>query len=374
MGDNGFINRPMAIALDAVRGVAAVLVLLGHAVQVGIYDGPWSFSERLQHNPVVVFFVLSGLVIATSAMRSRGGLTEYGVARAARIMPVALFTLAFGALAYLASGWLPYPVADHLEQYRTWDAQALLLPLVFLSERGEGHGPLWNPPYWSLAYEVWYYAMFGAVFYLAGVKRWLVVGALAVLAGIKVLALLPLWLLGVALARFAPEDGLPLPASIAALLAGGALWKWCNATPLSINSLGAASPTGWISEWGYSEYAITDTGMGLGIMLIFLGMRPFVTMLARELDWIERPVRWLAGCSFTLYLLHWPLLNVMRGLGVVAGDSLALFAVMVAAIIALAGAVATLTEHRRDKVKAVLHQLMHKAGADGAARSAEPAR
>jgi peptidoglycan/LPS O-acetylase OafA/YrhL len=374
MGDHGFINRPMAIALDAVRGVAALLVLLGHAAQVGIYDGPWPFSERLQHNPVVVFFVLSGLVIATSAIRARGGLFDYAVARAARIMPVALFALAFGTLAFLASGWLPYPVAGQLPQYRTWDAQALLLPLVFLSERGDGHGPLWNPPYWSLAYEVWYYAIFGAAFYLAGVKRWLVLGALAVLAGIKVLALLPLWLLGVALARFAPADGLPLPASIAALLAGGALWKWCNATPLSINSLGAAPPIGWMSEWGYSEYAITDTGMGLGIMLIFLGMRPFVTMLASELDWIERPVRWLAGCSFTLYLLHWPLLNLMRGMGLVAGDSVALFAVMVAAIVALAGAVATLTEHRRGKVRAMLYQLVRKAGADGAARAAEPAR
>ncbi len=374
MGDEVFINRPMTIALDAIRGVAALTVLLGHMVQVGIYDGPWPFTEGLQHGAVVVFFVLSGLVIATSAMRGRGGLLDFAISRAARVMPVALAALAFGTLAFIIGTWLKLDVFGHPVQYTSIDARSLLLPLVFLSERDQGHGPLWNPPYWSLVYEVWYYALFGAAFYLSGLKRWLVLGALAVLAGIKVLALLPLWLLGVALARFAPARGLPLSASIVALLVGGALWKWSYANSFSINSLGAVLPAGMIGNWGFSQFAVTDTGMGVGAMLAILGMRRIVTILAREMDWIERPVSWLAGCSFTLYLMHWPLLNLMRGLGIVAGDSLALFGLLAAVIVALAGAVAPLTEHRRTRLRAALYRLVGKAGPTGASQAAAPAR
>lgn len=365
MGNDGFINRPMAIALDAVRGLAAVMVLLGHAVQIGVYDGPWPFGQRLQHNPVVIFFVLSGLVIATSALRGKGGLLDYTVARVARIMPVALFALAFGSIAYFVGTSLQLDGYHHAVQYRTPTVQTVLFPLFFLSERGNGNGPLWNPPYWSLVYEVWFYALFGAAFYLRGVRRWLVLGALGVLATPKLLVMFPLWLLGALLARFAPDKGLPLPASLAAIVAGGGLWRWCNETPVSLGSMDWAWQREWMLNVGFSQYAITDTGMGLGIMLIFLGMRPFVTALAGVMDRIDRPARWLAGCSFTLYVMHWPLLNLMRGFGWVAGDSLIAFAGLMAAVIAFAAFIARVTEHRRSAVRALLYRWLARAGGKG---------
>lgn len=61
----------MSIVLDIVRGMAAIAVLIGHAVQLGIYSGPWPFEFSLQHNAVIVFFVSSGILITNSLQNMR---------------------------------------------------------------------------------------------------------------------------------------------------------------------------------------------------------------------------------------------------------------------------------------------------------------
>jgi peptidoglycan/LPS O-acetylase OafA/YrhL len=149
MGDDRFITRPMSIALDLVRSLAALVVLVGHCVQLGIYTGPYPFSELAQHNAVVVFFVLSGLVIANSTLNTKSDLTEYAIARAVRIVPLALFSIAVSIFIFViyrlfSLDQVSNPVANsHLT------LESTLLPMLFLSESGFGSGPVWNPPYWS---------------------------------------------------------------------------------------------------------------------------------------------------------------------------------------------------------------------------------
>jgi len=72
--------------------------------------------------------------------------------------------------------------------------------VAFLSQSGAAYGPVWNPPYWSLCYEVWYYALFGAAVYLPPARRMLWLVLLAAIAGPRILLLLPVWLAGVWLA------------------------------------------------------------------------------------------------------------------------------------------------------------------------------
>ncbi len=50
--------------------------------------------------------------------------------------------------------------------------------------------------FWSLSYEVWYYAIFAAVFFARGRVRWCVVPLLMLIAGPRILLLSPPWLLG----------------------------------------------------------------------------------------------------------------------------------------------------------------------------------
>ena len=370
----GFINRPMSLALDFVRGFAAVLVLMGHMVQQEIYTGPRPFGAAIQHNAVVVFFVLSGLVIANSAFSRRAqagasGLGAYALTRFVRVMPVAIMAVVLGLMVFALGQWLDISVINHGQSYGVLSWQAVVLPLLFLSEASWGTGPVWNPPYWSLVYEVWYYALFGAALFLRGWKRWLALPVLALLAGLKVLLLLPIWLAGVALARFAPARPLPQGLALVCCCIGLGLMPFTNRNALPASDL-LVDLTG-LEKWqfGMSAYALTDWIFGLGIALFFLGLRPIADGRAATLERFSRPIRWLAECSFTLYLIHWPILNLMHGLEIGAGDNPLLFILIVAAIIALASQVARVTEHRRGDLRRwIAARLPHgKGGAGGGA-------
>jgi peptidoglycan/LPS O-acetylase OafA/YrhL len=351
MADQGFINRPMSIALDAVRGVAALVVLLGHTVQQQIYTGPWPFSDVLQHQAVVVFFVLSGLVIANSVYQRQTSLADYAVARIARIMPVALFAVVFSLAAWLVGAWFDLPVIDTPRRYLEPSAAALLLPLVFLSEAEFGAGPLWNAPYWSLVHEVWYYVFFGVACYLSGWKRAAVLALLVPLAGIRVLLLFPVWLCGAALARFAPARAIGERAGLVCILAGvaGLMLSTRLAMPLAPILDVVAVP--FTSDLRLARYALNDSLCGAGVALAFLGMRTFADQRAALLDRFARPIRWLAECSFTLYLIHWPILSLLHGFGVTVGGNPLLLVGLMALIVAFCGQVARLTEHRRGQVR-----------------------
>ncbi len=168
--EHGFVTRPLSICLDLVRFAAALVVLVCHAAQAGLYSGRLPGTPLAQHYAVVVFFVLSGLVIAASAARRRSTLGAFAIARAARILPVSVAALIFSTMAYLVTAALGGP-AMHNDTYGQLSLGGTVLPLLFLSESTWGAGPVWNPPYWSLCYEVWYYALFGAAVYLRGPGR-----------------------------------------------------------------------------------------------------------------------------------------------------------------------------------------------------------
>ena len=66
-----FITRPLSIALDGLRFLSALGVLAPHAAEFYDLKEAMPFTLRLSHGSVIVFFVLSGLVIADSALRRR---------------------------------------------------------------------------------------------------------------------------------------------------------------------------------------------------------------------------------------------------------------------------------------------------------------
>jgi peptidoglycan/LPS O-acetylase OafA/YrhL len=359
MENASFVNRPMSILLDGVRGLAALAVLCGHAVQIGIYDGWYPFSRTVQHNAVIVFFVLSGLVIAHSVQRRHASLPDYAAARVARIVPVAVLAVGFSLLVSLygdaARFGYPWPGAD---------MQNVVLPLFFLSESVIGASLVWNPPYWSLVYEVWYYALFGAAVFLHGRTRWLWCALLALIAGWKVLLLLPVWLIGAALAG--ETRRLPLRSAPLGIAVGAGLGWLASSSAEPVSQMFSAVSGLHILELGFSQYVLTDILLGIGVALIFMGCAPLADKFAGVLERMRAPLVWIAGCSFTLYVLHWPLLLVLRGHGLVAGDNPLVFAAIMAGVVALCGAMASLVERRSPKIKAWLL-------ARGSGRALQPA-
>jgi peptidoglycan/LPS O-acetylase OafA/YrhL len=367
MRDTSFITPPLSILLDLVRALAALAVLIGHAVQLGHYDGYYPFTTQFQHNAVIVFFVLSGLVIAASADRSPKEpgapmLARYALARAARILPVALPALAI-SLAVMALDDLIAPAAIFSEDATGIPAREWLYAALFVSESYRTGFPP-NPPYWSLCYEVWFYALFGAATFLGGWKRIAVMAVMAAIAGPNILLLFPVWLVGVALARTPAARGVPAWAAVVFVIAALACL-----TLVSSYSYPVYQATGGYVPWamGFSIFPLTDLLLALSLALGFAGLRTLTRNGGAWLQRAARPIRYAANMSFSLYLLHWPLLKLLRVLR--APDQGALgFVLVLIVTIAASAAFATVTEHQRHRVRALLERAF-----GGRPKSAAPA-
>ena len=89
------------LTLDAVRGLAAQTVVIGHTSSAVFL--PSKMNELLgwsSYSAVLVFFILSGYVIVGSLIRevkSTGDIDcrDFAIRRFARIMPPFLFTIVF---------------------------------------------------------------------------------------------------------------------------------------------------------------------------------------------------------------------------------------------------------------------------------------
>ena len=68
-----------------------------------------------------------------------------------------------------------------------------------------------NVPYWSVPFEFWYYAIFGAWVFGRGKWRWLLAGGAALVAGPVILLYLPIWLMGVLAYHLGQRRPLPQP-------------------------------------------------------------------------------------------------------------------------------------------------------------------
>jgi peptidoglycan/LPS O-acetylase OafA/YrhL len=348
MDQEHFITRPMSVALDAMRALAAFAVLFGHTMQITVYNGYFPYWFVLQHNAVLIFFVLSGLVIATTADRPGSTLSSYAIARAARILPVALPAVVFS----VGTEWIV--TSGQLGGLSAWElASSILFSALFLSE-SFGTGLPGNPPFWSLCYEVWFYVLFGAAFYLRGCTRLVSIALLAALAGPNVLLLLPAWLAGAWAARTAMWRTISRPLAWILALIGLA------GIPLAVPyAQGLAANLARLAPWQlrYAEFAVTDWFVAASVALLFVAARRLIGSEGRLLIALERPIRAFAGMSFSLYLLHWPLIALLDHLGVRPMEGSLGIAVYLAMIVATCAVIARFTEHQRDRVRAWLEQL-----------------
>lgn len=336
-----FINDNMSVALDAVRGVAALVVLLGHSREIGIYTGPFPLSSGAQHHAVIFFFVLSGLVISHSVAVRDYSLREYAIARAARIVPLAWVAVLFG----LASAWM-------LGE-RDQTISEIVLPMLFL---GEGWGrtePPLNPPYWSLTYEVWFYALFAATAFLRGPWRLFWLTLLAGIAGWRIILMFPIWLAGAWLARLPGGKCTPAKALAACLAA-----MVCFLAAQKFGTEWRDTIYDWHVSRGYdlafSEYFLADYVLACGVGTLFVAMRPIADIMSASLMKAAPIVRGFAGFSFTLYILHWPMLQLMKGHGIVAGNSIPVYVLLMTGVIAACAVIARYTEDRAPMLRRVL--------------------
>ena len=154
---------PFDYALEALRGIAALFVVLSHSVTNGPTPDPhphvtgiWKYSAP-GHLSVIIFFMLSGYVIGitnTSPLMTRQEIGVYLKKRFIRLYPLYLLTILM-TVAIAAIYHTPYSIG-------TVSGYLLFLQGLVVKV------PDYNQPIWSLGYEIAYYILF----ILVSARQW----------------------------------------------------------------------------------------------------------------------------------------------------------------------------------------------------------
>lgn len=309
----------ISLYLDLVRFLAALCVFITHAKYPRFTNGWLDGVGRYGSDAVMIFFVLSGLVIAHVTQTKERDLESYAIARLARLWSVALPALLLSLVADSIGRHLYPPVyagpwdqgdqpslrlfANTLFQGQSWFANLL---------------PFTNTPYWSLGYEFWYYALFASGLFLRGGLRWLSLLLCCVLCGPKILLLLPVWLLGVGVYCFVQSNLIPLQI-------GWLLWIGSFVGYGLYRSLGFPGYLLWrtiqwlgepfvMEQLLWSKDFVGNYVVALFVAANFVGFWRIRATFDALLQHGQRPIRFLAGFTFSVYLFHMPLLHFFAAL------------------------------------------------------------
>ena len=323
--------------LDLVRGISALLVMLGHLRAFLFVDyadaGPvnviWKgfyLVTGFGHQAVMVFFVLSGYFVGgsiLSAINSGEGFSwkRYATARLSRLwtvlIPTLLLTLALDSIGRQLS---PEAYSGlHAEIFSSGPAQnapaslglfTFLGNLLFLQTI---ESPVYgsNGPLWSLANEFWYYVIFpllalGCVSFFSsygrtqksqffkGLVYFTVAAAILFWLPKYLIALGLIWLMGVAVWWLSNR-------LFHNKIAVSLIWR-ILLLPIFLGCLIASKSGHWIgSDW--------MVGGSFSILMLTL-LGPW-----KKVRWWSRGFTGLSEISYTLYVVHFPILFLIISLG-----------------------------------------------------------
>ncbi|HEX8201923.1 MAG TPA: acyltransferase [Isosphaeraceae bacterium] len=296
--------------LDAVRGIAAVVIVLFH----------WRFHVPLLATAVDLFFVLSGYLITAILLETAGtrhAFRTFYARRALRIFPI--YYLTFAVFVVINRGFArPHPL-DALPYFLTYTQ--------FIQGYWGGSSPPCSRAFghtWTLAIEEQFYLVWPLVVRATGRRGLLILGPplLALPAALRFAGLDPHLLL-------TRCDGLVLGAVLAALLADRRWRERHRSTvgiALAVGAVAAAVPVAGLAEgptWGRIAAGVWLSRIGViyacavGLVVVHAGRPALRPLRARWLGAIGRR-------SYGLYLYHTPVFLLVR----MAHDRLGLHAPM----------------------------------------------
>jgi peptidoglycan/LPS O-acetylase OafA/YrhL len=331
------INPKDLLFLDGLRGLAALFVMMGHArlllwegFSEGYVNHPESynafnkmlvyffsiFATRYGHQAVLFFFVLSGFVIhlkyasrLAADPQHKFDTQNYFIRRLRRIYPPLIFALLLTvALDYIgrsisapvydlraASELSFYPHLGTNYDLRTFFGNLFFLNQTYVPNFGS------NGPLWSLKYEWWFYVLY-PLFYLLNRKSSLVsMGAMLLLFVLSFLpnvmpvllvrdifSMMVCWWLGVLLADiYAGRVNIPFkyPALLVLLM--------------PVNFIHPLTGT-----WEINDFLFAIGFFGFLACCFALKEKGYQLKMLHKL-------KWLGDCSYTLYVIHFPVLMLM---------------------------------------------------------------
>ncbi|MDO9314993.1 MAG: acyltransferase [Burkholderiaceae bacterium] len=304
-----------SIFLDILRLSCACVVLMHHAVGIWQEYGAagiehtfapgsfwWLVVHAASHWAVIVFFVLSGYVIAHVTSRSIS-FQDYMVARLSRLYSIlipALLLTAFVELLIRVNS--PELLAEFVRgaSLPRYGITLLLWNELWLFSAA----PKINGPLWSLSFELWYYLIFGLWLFrkqLVG-GGWLLLVACLV-AGPKILLLMPCWAAGVLAYRISQH---------VKYLPFRSIWTAIGIVAFSFFLL--SYTRGWPGNVGqsplyFSNQFLTDyvSASLIALALVMLPQKSSIQIPAP----LFRLIRRLGDLTYPIYALHMPILIVL---------------------------------------------------------------
>ena len=300
----GQSGRAKLVELQALRGIAALLVVLyhidGHTGQ--FYEQDWLGGVFRNGNlGVHVFFVISGFIIYRTnqhAFGRRDRVWPYLYRRFVRIYPIYWIVLALTLFALAVTSSLPSDPSF----------AAHFLPSLVLFQ---GAQPMIVGVAWTLCYEVMFYLVFAAMLFLP--RHWAHAGLIgwAVLCIVNYFA--PLGLGGMPFSLYVLEF---LIGCLAAYLAArlrfrvGASVFWIVTACLLVGSMVSRSETQQMSA-------------PMAVLLIALAFAAVLASgLMRRSDrvgWVDGFASRLGDASYSIYLIHYLVIQTAYSLAFNSG-------------------------------------------------------
>lgn len=301
--------------LDGLRAIAVTMVVLWHYVGIPAGDDSWLFLFfRLGRSGVDLFFVLSGFLITSILIESRGRsdyYTSFYLRRALRILPLYAVML----LIYYAARWHGAGPAELFGgRFPDW-TYALFLQNLVAGFSGN-YGPMWLAATWSLAVEEQFYLLFPLVIAFVPFSRWPLVLVLTILAAglVRIIAAKAGGHAAAYVLMPCRADTLAIGALIARAMKDDQARQWlmanaqkvrrCCGAMIALTCLLWLIPTAQyyshMAYWGYSLLALLY-GTILLAVLVSAGS-PRLHILR------TRMAAGIAEVSYALYLLHAPAL------------------------------------------------------------------
>jgi peptidoglycan/LPS O-acetylase OafA/YrhL len=304
-----------SVLISLLRGLAAFAVAAGH-LRAAMYPGLrtihdptlWyqglAFFTGFGHQAVLVFFLISGWLVGGSLLNKSGqpgAVSNYAIDRLTRLWTVLIPTFALTLLFSLATG----QTAHGLDVSPANEFSAVVFAGNLVGLQGGVALPEFggNFPLWSLANETWYYVMFPLLLMLFTSRRMPARAACAA-ALVALAAALPydivlyfsIWLLGVAFSR------VRIDCSAAAR---------CGWLLLLLGLSAYYRLSGFNDDLGPASFV-----QDLVCSLVFLVFLSSLQVKAAPTSKWQRPLartgRFFAEFSFTLYVLHVPLIDLMQ--------------------------------------------------------------
>lgn len=292
--------------LDALRGIAALLVVLQHVLELAVPQFVLLQYCNIGRLGVFLFFLISGFVVPFS-IKGEQPLQRFAISRMARLLPALWLSIAVMLLFESAS------------------APVILANMAMVAR------PLGVPElagaYWTLSYELGFYLIVAALFAAGLLRRAWVIGSVTLAALALVIPALAGGHAGVLLNFAFLLTGLVL--RLAVLEHDPAARWWAVACTLALVSMGTAYAL--LFDGGNPRIdGIPRLTATIGAVAVFL------TVVIRQPEAGRVPV-YLGAISYSIYLFQEPVLRSLDGL--LAVNSTLFVLAVPGVLIALAAAV-----------------------------------